>query len=180
MSEQAQRVGEEEGKFKSDPTALTTDALHREIAQLRELMDERDRRYREVMDERDKRYYDRFEAQDKAVLKAETATEKRFESVNEFRAQLADQSNQFMPRGEYTVQHVSLDEKVNLLASRVDEKVNLVAARVSEVDSRVSAVEQKKVGSVESRQGIYAAAGFILVLLTIAGIIAGVMANSGP
>ena len=33
-----------------------------------------------------------------AVRKAEAATEKRFESVNEFRAQLADQTSAFLPR----------------------------------------------------------------------------------
>lgn len=39
-----------------------------------------------------------FEASEKAIDKADTATEKRFESVNEFRAQLASQTNSFMPR----------------------------------------------------------------------------------
>lgn len=39
MSDQAQRIGEESGANKTDPTALTTDALHREIAQVRELLE---------------------------------------------------------------------------------------------------------------------------------------------
>lgn len=59
----------------------------------------------------DRRYEQRFEAQekavgnaifaaDRAVVKAEAATEKRFESVNEFRATLSDQQRTFMPRSE--------------------------------------------------------------------------------
>jgi hypothetical protein len=55
-----------------------------------------------------------------AVLKAEVASEKRFESVNEFRGQLADQTATLMPRQEYTVQHAALMEKVNDLTDRVN------------------------------------------------------------
>jgi len=39
-------------------------------------------------------------ASEKAVVKAEIAAEKRFEAVNEFRGQLADQAATFMPRSE--------------------------------------------------------------------------------
>ena len=50
---------------------------------------------------------------EKAILKAEAAADKRFESVNEFRAALSDQSNTFMTRTEYHTQHASLAEKVD-------------------------------------------------------------------
>lgn len=50
-----------------------------------------------------------------AVLKAENASEKRFESVNEFRQQLSDQTNTFLPRPEYNAQHKALEDKVSLL-----------------------------------------------------------------
>ena len=84
--------------------------------------------------ERDLRYAERAEAQDKAVAvalvaaekavqaallsaeravgKAEIATEKRFESVNEFRAQLADQSSTLLTRTEYLAGHEALEEKI--------------------------------------------------------------------
>lgn len=39
-----------------------------------------------------------LDAAQTAVTKAETATEKRFDAVNEFRGQLADQASSFMPR----------------------------------------------------------------------------------
>lgn len=41
-----------------------------------------------------------FDASKQAIAKAETATEKRFEGVNEFRAQLKDQQATFLPRAE--------------------------------------------------------------------------------
>jgi hypothetical protein len=54
-----------------------------------------------------------------AVLKAEVASEKRFESVNEFRAQLADQTNTLMPRAEVNTRFDSLSEKISDLTSRI-------------------------------------------------------------
>lgn len=41
-----------------------------------------------------------LEAAEKAVLKAESANERRFEAVNEFRATLSDQAAQFITRKE--------------------------------------------------------------------------------
>lgn len=71
-----------------------------------------------------------FDAADKAVQaaltaakeaseKAEIATNKRFESVNEFRGQLADQAATLINRGEYSVQHKALEDKVDSIADRV-------------------------------------------------------------
>jgi hypothetical protein len=54
-------------------------------------------------------------AADKAVTKAEIATEKRFESVNEFRGQLADQTKSFITREEFATVRESLTEKIDLL-----------------------------------------------------------------
>lgn len=70
-----------------------------------------------------KEYFDqRLKDLDKAVIKAETAAEKRFESVNEFRLQLGDQAANFMTRREYQASHDALTEKINDLTARVDKK----------------------------------------------------------
>lgn len=80
---------------------------------------------RAVADERDRRYEQRFEAQTEAVSaaltsakeavdKAETAATRRFESVNEFRAQLADQAGTFMPRLE-------AEQRIGQLAEKIDD-----------------------------------------------------------
>ena len=73
----------------------------------------------------------RFEAQekatatalsnaDRAVTKAETATEKRFESVNEFRAALADSARDLMPRQEAERALKVLEDKYGVLERRVN------------------------------------------------------------
>ena len=55
-----------------------------------------------------------------AVLKAEVASEKRFESVNEFRGQLSDQTATFIPRAEANTKFDALGEKVSELTDRMN------------------------------------------------------------
>lgn len=59
-------------------------------------------------------------AADRAVAKAETAAERRFDSVNEFRAQLADQATSFISRAEALLQIAANAEKIDALSARVD------------------------------------------------------------
>lgn len=81
---------------------------------------------RELVDERDHRYEDRFTAMDektglaltsseKAVSKAEVATEKRFDSVNEFRNTLKDQAATLVSRDEVEVRFKSVTEKLEAI-----------------------------------------------------------------
>ncbi len=77
------------------------------------------------------RFYDeRFRAMDEkttlalanskeAINKAEVATEKRFDSVNEFRQTLSDQTATFMPRAEATVTFANMGEKFDALAKDI-------------------------------------------------------------
>ena len=70
--------------------------------------------------ETDRRHEQRFTAQTAAILKAETASERRFDGVNEFRATLSDQAATFISRQEVDQQIRSINEKVDLTASRMD------------------------------------------------------------
>ncbi len=80
----------------------------------------------DVLTERDRRYSERFAAQEvanrlaldaaeKAVLKAENAYERRFESVNEFRQTLTDQAATFMTRAEANALLGAVNEKLSRL-----------------------------------------------------------------
>lgn len=60
-------------------------------------------------------------AQKEAVNKAENASEKRFESVNEFRAQLADQNKTFATRADFDNLKETLN-KLELAVSRTENK----------------------------------------------------------
>jgi len=59
-------------------------------------------------------------AADRAVSKAELATEKRFESVNEFRGTLDNQQRTLIPRSEVDVLVKGLDEKISNLTKQMD------------------------------------------------------------
>lgn len=50
---------------------------------------------------------------EKAILKAEASTEKRFASVNEFRAQLQDQNNTFSRAAEVNYRFEALEKKLD-------------------------------------------------------------------
>lgn len=58
---------------------------------------------------------------EKAVTKAEIAAEKRFESVNEFRAQLADQALTFVSRVEAEAYRLATEAKIDGLKVSVDK-----------------------------------------------------------
>lgn len=86
------------GETEDAVSGWTVDTLH---AHMERLVREHDRRYEQ-----------RFDAQEKAILKSETSYDKRFEGVNEFRATLADQARDLMPRKESELQHAAVIERV--------------------------------------------------------------------
>jgi hypothetical protein len=85
-----------------------------------------------LLAEKDLRDQQRFEAQssaitaallaaEKAVSKAETAAERRFEAVNEFRQTLSDQAATLMGRKEFEAFREGYSERHAALIARVDK-----------------------------------------------------------
>lgn len=107
------------------------------------IINEKDEHLRTLIAGNDKRYEQRFDASqkalelglagqkaeittaltaaDRAVSKAELATEKRFESVNEFRGTLDQQQRTLIPRSEVDVLVRGLDEKIAQLTKQMDQ-----------------------------------------------------------
>jgi len=75
-------------------------------------------------------------AADKAVTKAEAATEKRFDAVNEFRGAMDDQAKMMVSRAEYTVQH------------------DAMSARVAEMGTSLTTITSGAAGKTEGIGGI--------------------------
>jgi len=88
-------------------------------------------------------------SQERAVAKAEVAAEKRFEGVNEFRAQLGDQQRTLMPRAE-------AENRINVLS----DKIGVLEGFRTEVLSKGS-------GAKEGYGQATAVVGVILALLSI-------------
>ncbi len=100
-----------------------------------------------------------LESQNVAVAKAEEAAERRFESVNEFRAQLSDQASTFLTRGEYTVAHNALVDKLDTEVKRTGDRFQEYERRnetiVKELESRLTAqisslISSRDVGTGQS------------------------------
>lgn len=102
------------------------------LAHVQALREADDRRYEQRFSEQKDAVNTAFAAQkeatsaallaaDRAVQKAEAASEKRFESVNEFRATLTDQQRTFIPRAEVDVIVRGVEEKINNLTKLMDE-----------------------------------------------------------
>lgn len=83
-------------------------------------------------------------AQKEAVNKSEASYDKRFEAVNEFRGQLADQARQFLPRAEYLASHEALVEKVDANAARS-------ATAASSIENRLNLMTGQAAGSYEAK-----------------------------
>lgn len=99
-------------------TSLYSDPSHQRIdtstvISLREYVDIR-------FEAQEKAVQSALAAADRAVQKAESATEKRFEGVNEFRASLADNSRTLMPRAEAEQQFKALAEKTDAVVVRLN------------------------------------------------------------
>jgi len=96
----------------SAPTATTRDDIARlQIDHLKEIVSILEQKNKQLREAEINANEQRFKAQEqavafalasaeKAVTKAELAAEKRFESVNEFRNQLKDQTGTFLTRNE--------------------------------------------------------------------------------
>lgn len=98
-----------------------TDVLAAKLDALRELVDERDHRYEDRFRATDEKTSLALTSSEKAVSKAEIATEKRFDSVNEFRGQLKDQTATLLPRVEADARFKNLEDKI--LANKAESVV---------------------------------------------------------
>lgn len=90
-----------------------------------------------------------LQSAEKAVSKAEVAQEKRLESVNEFRGQLSDQAATFVRRED------------------VDIRLNALGERLQETNTKVTKLEENRVGQTASRGSIYAFIGAAVGLIGI-------------
>lgn len=94
-------------------------------------------------------------AAERAVLKAEAASEKRFESVNEFRNTLADQQRTLISRTE-----------VDVLMRGVNEKI--------------SALQKTQDAALAERTGFKGGWGLAVGLLGVVSLLAALLARFGP
>jgi small-conductance mechanosensitive channel len=72
-----------------------------------------------------------FSSSEKAIDKADAAYESRFESVNEFRAQLGDQQRTFMPRAEVELLMTSINGRMIAIEKALTESTAQKSGAIS-------------------------------------------------
>lgn len=95
-------------------------ALIERVSALDRLMEAKFVTFQVLVDSQAEKVALALNAADKAVSKAETATEKRFESVNEFRASLADQATMLVTRTEFHTKVEAQSDKLSDLTDRIN------------------------------------------------------------
>lgn len=78
-----------------------------------------------LLAEKDKQIALALSAAEKAVTKAETATDKRFDGVNEFRQTLSDQTKSFASMERVD----AIDKQLNALSSQITTLTSTLAGR---------------------------------------------------
>lgn len=80
---------------------------------------------------------------EKAIAKAEQSNDKRFESVNEFRKTLGDQTVTFIARNEYSVQYNAIASRLTSLESRLDRGEGRSGISDPSVNSAISELKNE-------------------------------------
>lgn len=139
------------GETEEQVSGWTVDTLHRHVLALFEL---RDKLYEERAESQKVAMATALTSAKEAVAKAEVAAEKRFDSQNEFRAQLSDQAQTFLPRAEGEV------------------RIQRNSERIDEVVERLSQLEGRGTGSSE-KQAVSRVIGLaaITMLISVIGIV---------
>lgn len=139
------------GETEREVSGWTVDTLR---SHLSTIINERDRRYGERFDAQENAVAAALQAAKEAVNKAETAAEKRFDAVNEFRGQLADQAATFMPREVAETQMAGIRRSTEANT----ERLNIAFGSSTQMDRSKD----------NSTRWILAAIGFALVAVQIA------------
>jgi hypothetical protein len=111
--------------------------LEADLKAFEKLMDERDKRYQEGAVAQKEAVNAALATSKEAVVKAENATEKRFEGVNEFRESLADQASTFMRSDVVTLALSAMDKKIDD-QGRVIQLMQTLAIQATEKRSALS------------------------------------------
>jgi len=122
-----------------------------------------------------------LDAADKAISKSENAADKRFDSVNAFRAQLSDQALTFMPRKESDVRIDAIAEKIEANAARINDLQLRVSSRLDLNQGQMTGGREAIQDKRASNGAMIAIVGFgITIVLALITVIGFVVANGSP
>jgi hypothetical protein len=146
------------GETEQSPSGLTVDTLNI-------VLTEKVRALYRVIDDLERRLEQRFESQQQAILKQEIAVQDRFQTVNEFRGQLADQATKFMPRAEADQRIQQNADRITALEKHHANDLSLVNSRLDVMAGATSGVEKFRTLTL----------GLIVAAVAIVGLVVGLV-----
>ncbi len=160
---------------RADRTGWTIDMLAEhmqfQIDELRRLLDERYATQTKALDaafaSAERAVQTAREAQDRATQKAEIATEKRFESVNEFRAQLTDQAATFMSRSESDARRADYNSRIAALAEKLEAETSRIAEVEIRLTSRMDLNQGRDIGALTLTAQRRASASQVVAIVSV-------------
>lgn len=153
-----------------DPTSLTTDQLHREIAGLRELMDTR-------VDEGFQRLEQRFSLVEQWRVEQKADTKEAVQSAltaQKEAVQLQTEASERAIAKSEAATTKQLEQLATTFATAFDgvrRDIDGVKERINNVDRRSIGMEGEATGATAARLGIYAFAGFLVSIIVIGGFV---------
>lgn len=168
------------GETEQNISGWTTDTLHahlmgmivardtmyaQAIKAIYDLMDAHAAKGTERFNEKDLRDEQRFQGLQRAIDKAETAVGDKFESVNEFRAQLGDQSRTFLPRLEYDRAHTDLVERVDQMRTGFADHLSVLDKLVGENTARKGGIDATWAAVIVALGVLIGLAGVVIAVL---------------
>lgn len=155
-------------------------ATSQQLTDLRTLLDERYATQTKALDAaflaQQKAVQAALQAAETATAKADIANEKRFESVNEFRAQLADVIATLISRAESVAITGAISEKLDAetirTATRISELERTLTGRLDLLTSRMDTAQATLRGR---QQGISVSTGTLVGALTALGTVIGLV-----
>lgn len=162
-----------------DPTVLTTEALQREIKALKELLEMRvigvtalsNEKFRSVDQQLDLVERQRVEQKSDTKAAVDAALTAQKEAVKE---QTTASATAIAKSESGTT------EQLKQLSSSFSTALESQRREFADLKDRVGAIENNRIGGQESKAGLYAAVGFIAVLVSIGMAVVGVLVAGQP
>jgi hypothetical protein len=171
-------MAEDDRRPVPDPTILTTEQLHREIAALREFVLGEIRHVGAINDERFRAVEAQFEQHIERTKEQKTDTQQAVQSAltsaKELVAQRNDASELAIAKSER-----SISKQIDALASVLDTSNQAQVDRIEDLKARVTRIEGRSEGTQMSMGVIFAAVGGLAALVSIVIIVANILTGSG-
>jgi DNA repair exonuclease SbcCD ATPase subunit len=149
-----------------DPTTLTTQALTREIAALKELTEQRIEGLENLCREKFKAMHQTFKMVERQRIEQKQDTQM---AVNAALKAQQDAVHEQTEASEKAINksESSTNDSLKQLAGNFSTEITSLRREINEVKDRVTSIESQKIGAKEDRTGLYAAIGIVGTLLAI-------------